>query len=62
MHEILFKLWRNEQEKNWTAEINGQRHEGVTIEWIHELVSRALLDAEESLIKITREVTRKPLQ
>jgi hypothetical protein len=62
LHEILFKLWRNEQQKNWTAEINGQRHEGVAIEWIHELVSRAVFDAEDSLIRITRELTGKPLQ
>lgn len=62
MHEILFKLSRNDQEKNWTAEINGHRYEAVAIELIHELVYRALLDAEESLIEITREFTGKPLQ
>jgi hypothetical protein len=58
VQEILFRLWRNEQKKNWTAEINGERHEGVTIEWIHELVYRALLDAEESLV----EKRKKPPQ
>ena len=51
MHNIVVKLFRNEQEKNWTAEINGKRHEAVTIEWIHELVHDALLDAEESLLE-----------
>jgi hypothetical protein len=54
MHEIRVQLWRNEQEKNWTVEINGERFEKVAIEWIHELVHRALLDAEESLIEISR--------
>jgi len=35
VYEIELKLWRNEQEKNWTAEINGRRYESVAIEWIH---------------------------
>jgi hypothetical protein len=51
VYEIVFKLWRNKEEKDWTAEINGQRYEAVTIEWIHELVHRALLNAEDSLIE-----------
>jgi hypothetical protein len=55
VHEILFRLWRNEQEKNWTVEINGERYEAVAIEWIHELVYRALLDAEESLIPLKKD-------
>jgi hypothetical protein len=54
MYEIRIKLWRNQQEKNWTMEINGQRHEAVAIEWIHAHVYDALLDAEESLIEMTR--------
>jgi hypothetical protein len=58
VYEITIKLWRNQQEKNWTMEINGQRYEAVAIEWIHAHVYGALLDAEESPI----EMTRKPLQ
>ena len=58
MYEIVLKLWRNREEKNWTAEINGQRYGAVSIESIHELVYRALLDAEESLV----EIPRRPLQ
>ena len=54
MHNIVVKLLRNEQDKNWTAEINGERHEAVAIEWVHELVYRALLDAEELLMGISR--------
>lgn len=54
MQEIAVKLWRNEREKNWAVEINGQRHEAVTIEWVHELVYRALLDAEDSLLDIKK--------
>jgi CheY-like chemotaxis protein len=46
--ETILKLWRNGQTKNWTADINGERYEAVTVETIHELVNRALLDAEES--------------
>jgi hypothetical protein len=58
VQEIVLRLWRNEQGKNWTAEINGERYEAVEIERIHELVYRVLLDAEEYLI----EIARKPLQ
>jgi hypothetical protein len=54
VQEIAVKLWRNEREKNWAVEINGQRHEAVTIEWVHELVYRALLDAEDSLLDIKK--------
>jgi hypothetical protein len=49
VREIGFKLWRNGQTKNWTAEINGERYEAVTVETIHELVDRALHASEESL-------------
>ena len=50
MQEISVRLWRNEREKNWAVEINGERHEAVTIEWVHELVYRAVLDAEDLLL------------
>ena len=53
MQEIVVRLWRNEPQKNWTVEINGERHEAVAIEWVHEHVYCALLDAEESLMKCT---------
>ena len=54
MNEIVLKLWRNEREKDWTLEINGERHEAVAIEWVHELVYRAMLDAEEALLGTIR--------
>jgi hypothetical protein len=54
VYEIVLKIWRNKEEKDWSAEINGLRHEAVAIEWIHELVHRELLGAEESLIEIGR--------
>jgi hypothetical protein len=58
VREIIVRLWRNEQDKNWSAEINGERHDAVTIEWVHELVYRAVLDAEDSLL----EIRQKPPQ
>jgi hypothetical protein len=60
VYEIELKLWRNEQEKNWTAEINGRRYERVAIEWVHAHVHGALLDAEESLIEIATELNSVP--
>jgi hypothetical protein len=52
VYQIVLQLWRNEEEKNWTAEINGRRYERVAIEWIHAHIHGELLDAEESLIEI----------
>jgi hypothetical protein len=54
VHEIVLKLSRNKLEKDWTVEINGERHESVTIEWVQELAYRALLDAEDSLLDFTK--------
>jgi len=54
VREILFRLWRNEEDKDWTLEINGERHEAVTIEWVQELVYRTVLDAEDSLLDVKR--------
>jgi hypothetical protein len=52
VYQIVLQLWRNEEEKNWTAEINGRQYERVAIEWIHAHIHGELLDAEESLIEI----------
>jgi hypothetical protein len=57
MQEINVKLWRNNREQDWSVEINGKRYESVPIELIEELVERALIVAEESLIKV---LTRRP--
>jgi hypothetical protein len=54
LEQIVFKLWRNEQQNNWSVEVNGERHEAVTIDWVHELVYRAVLDAEASLLQTTK--------
>jgi hypothetical protein len=58
VHEIVIKLWRNQQEKNWTVEIDEERYEAVTIERVQELVLCAVLDAEDALISISK----NPLQ
>ena len=57
MLEINVKLWRNYQQNDWSAEINGSRYEGVAIEFVEELVERALITAEADL---TESASRKP--
>jgi hypothetical protein len=57
MQEINVKLWRNHREKNWSVEINGKRYEHVDIGVIEELVERALIVTEKSLIEAE---TRRP--
>ena len=59
MQEIVFKLWRNQKDKNWTVEINEVRYEAVTIEWVHEPVHRAVLDAEDALLISKRPINSK---
>jgi hypothetical protein len=49
MQQLNIKLWRNEQ--GWSVEINGKRYESVNIEFVRELVKRALIDAEQHLDK-----------
>jgi hypothetical protein len=56
VYEIELKLWHNDEEKNWTAEINGRRYEPMAIEWIHAHLHGVLLDAEESLVGIATEL------
>jgi hypothetical protein len=54
VYEIIIKIWRNELEKDWTVEINGERHEAVTIERAQELAHCSVLDAEDELIAISK--------
>lgn len=51
MQEINVKLWRNHREQNWSVEINGNRYEHVDIGVIEELVERALIVIEKSLME-----------
>jgi hypothetical protein len=51
MREINVKLWRNHREQNWSVEINGNRYEHVEIGLIEELVERALIVTEQSLME-----------
>jgi hypothetical protein len=50
MHEINVKLWRNHQQQDWSVEINGTRHDSLTIETIEDLMERALIDAEKAML------------
>jgi hypothetical protein len=54
--EINVKIWRNENDKNWSVQMNGAEFLGVTLGQIQALFYDELLDAEESLM------TRKQVQ
>jgi hypothetical protein len=49
MKELNVKLWRNQRDQDWSVEINGERYESVKIEFVEELVKRALVDAKQSM-------------
>jgi hypothetical protein len=49
--EINMKLWRNDEFRDWSIEINGRIYEHVPDEGLAELVEAALIVAAKSLIK-----------
>ena len=53
MQQLNVRLWPNVQEENWSVEINGKSYEFISIEEVDELVKRALVNAQESLIDTT---------
>jgi len=48
MRDINVKLWRNHQNQDWSAEINGVRYDSVSIDVIEGLVQHALYFGEPS--------------
>jgi hypothetical protein len=51
MQEINMKLFRNDEFKDWSIEINGRFHEHVPDKDLTELVEGALIVAAKSLIQ-----------
>jgi hypothetical protein len=51
MREINMKLWRNDEFRDWSIEINGRFHEHVPDKDLAELVEAALIVAAKSLIQ-----------
>ena len=49
MKQITIDLWRSDEELDWSAEINGLRHEHITSEIMEDLVECALIVAERTL-------------
>jgi hypothetical protein len=50
MQRIKIDLWHNDELLDWSIEINGLRHEHVTIEIAETLVECAMIVAQKSLI------------
>jgi hypothetical protein len=51
MREINIKLWRNDEFRDWSIEINGRFYQHVQDEGLTELVEGALIVAAKSLIQ-----------
>lgn len=49
MQAINIKMWRNDEEQDWSIEINGLLHEHITSEIMGDLVECALIVAEKTL-------------
>lgn len=51
MRRLNVKLWRNDKEQNWSVDIDGESYKFISLESVKELVTRALADTQESMIK-----------
>jgi hypothetical protein len=51
MREINIKLWRNDEFRDWSMEINGRFHQHVPNNGLTELLEGALIVAAKSLIQ-----------
>jgi hypothetical protein len=51
MREINVKLWRNDEFRDWSIEINGRFYEHVPDDGLTDLVEGALIVAAKSLIE-----------
>ena len=58
MQQFNVKLRHNQQEQNWSVEINGESYEFISIEEVDALVKRALINAQESLTDATTGCTQ----
>jgi hypothetical protein len=51
MQEFKIKLWRHDEEKDWSVEVHGRLHEHVSSTTVDELVEYALVAAQHALLK-----------
>ena len=52
MQRINIDLWHNDEDLDWSIEIDGLRHEHVSCEVLETLVECALIVAEKSLTRV----------
>ena len=62
MKQITIDLWRNDEELDWSAEINGLRHEHITSEIMEDLVECALIVAERTLTEASTHLGIVPVR
>ena len=48
MQKINIKLWRHEEVKDWSVEVDGELHRHVSTKTVDELVEYALVAAQEA--------------
>ena len=51
MREIKIKLWRHDEEKDWSAEVYGKRHIHISTKTVDELVEYVLVAAQQALLE-----------
>jgi hypothetical protein len=51
MQEIKIKLWRHDEEDDWSAEVYGRLHKHISTETVDELVEYVLVAAQQALLE-----------
>jgi len=51
MKELTIKLWRNPAERNWSIQVNQERHDFVTLAFVQQFAARRLAEAKKSLME-----------
>ena len=51
MREIRIKLWRHNDENDWSAEVYGRLHKHISTETVDELVEYVLVAAQQALLE-----------
>jgi hypothetical protein len=54
MKKLSIQLWRNSAERNWTIQVDSQRHDFVTPMFLQQFVAKRLADLKKALMETER--------
>jgi hypothetical protein len=51
MRKLIIQLWRNSAERNWSVQVDDERHDFVTLMFVQQFVAQRLADAKKALME-----------